>query len=153
MRKYIFVNMAAAGYLGTYFFKWILVISLERMGCLFILVDFCMIKISANLFVYNYIHSHSFNFVSLHNIYIMSCIACPTGTTSSFNETQTKRVINNQVRVPSSLYTTNLAAVSYDSAASLSKKFISKHDSYARFLAKKKGILKGTAGIIGGCSC
>ncbi len=83
----------------------------------------------------------------------MSCLACPTGTTSSFNEAQTKRVINNQVRVASSLYTTNLAAVSYRSPVTLSKNFVAKHDSYARFLAKKKGILKGTAGIIGGCTC
>lgn len=83
----------------------------------------------------------------------MSCLACPSGTTSSFNETQTKRIINNQVRVASSLYTTNLAAVSYVSPTSSNKNFVAKHDSYARFLAKKKGILKGTTGIIGGCSC
>lgn len=83
----------------------------------------------------------------------MSCLACPTGTTSSHNPAQTTRVINNQVRVASSLYTTNLAAVSYDSKVALSKKFVAKHDSYARFLAKKKGVLKGSAGIIGGCSC
>ena len=83
----------------------------------------------------------------------MSCVACPNGTTSSFNPSQTQRVINNQVRVASSLYTTNLAAVSYDSSASLSKDFVAKHDSYARFLAKKKGILKGSAGIIDGCAC
>ncbi len=74
----------------------------------------------------------------------MSCLACPDGTTSSFNPTQTNRVINNQVRVPSSLYTANLAAVSHDN-----KSHSTKHDSYARFLAKKKGILKKTeVGII-----
>ena len=79
----------------------------------------------------------------------MSCIACPPGVTTSFNPAQTMRVINNQVRVPSSLYTTNLAAVSYRSPVSLNKDFIAKHDSYARFLAKKKGILKKTeVGII-----
>lgn len=83
----------------------------------------------------------------------MSCLACPTGTTSSFNPNQTSRVINNQVRVASSLYTTNLAAVSYQSPVNLSKDFVAKHDSYARFLAKKKGILKGDKGIIRGCQC
>lgn len=84
----------------------------------------------------------------------MSCLACPNGTTSSFTPAQTARVINNQVRVPSSLYTTNLAAVSYKSPDSLNKKYVAKHDSYARFLAKKKGILKGTAGIIEtNCAC
>ncbi len=84
----------------------------------------------------------------------MSCLACPEGTTSSFNPTQTARVINGQVRVASSLYTTNLAAVSYRSPVTLSKNFVAKHDSYARFLAKKKGVLKGDAGIIGTkCDC
>ncbi len=84
----------------------------------------------------------------------MSCLACPPGTTSSLNPTQTNRIINNQVRVASSLYTTNLAAVSYKSPDSLSKKYVAKHDSYARFLAKKKGILKGDAGIITtNCKC
>jgi hypothetical protein len=84
----------------------------------------------------------------------MSCLACPNGTTSSFNPTQTARVINNQVRIASSLYTTNLAAVSYVKPVSLNKKYIAKHDSYARFLAKKKGILKGDAGmIVTNCEC
>ena len=82
----------------------------------------------------------------------MSCLACPEGTTSSFNPTQTARVINGQVRVASSLYTTNLAAVSIGSQA-IDKKYSTKHDSYTRFLAKKKGVLKGDAGIIGGCPC
>uniref|UniRef100_A0A6C0BUH3 Uncharacterized protein n=1 Tax=viral metagenome TaxID=1070528 RepID=A0A6C0BUH3_9ZZZZ len=84
----------------------------------------------------------------------MSCLACPNGTTSSFNETQTNRVINGQVRVASSLYTTNLAAVSCVSPNPVNKKFITKNDSYARFLSKKKGILKGSAGIIvTNCEC
>ena len=83
----------------------------------------------------------------------MSCIACPDGITTSLNPTQTRRVINNQVRVPSSLYTTNLAAVSYVSQDK-SKDYSTKHESYARFLAKKKGILKGSEGIIRtNCSC
>jgi hypothetical protein len=82
------------------------------------------------------------------------CIACPNGTTSSINSTQISRVINNQVRVPSSLYTANLAAVSYVSPSSSTKNYITKHDSYARFLSKKKGVLKGTAGIINTtCTC
>lgn len=83
----------------------------------------------------------------------MSCIACPNGETSSFTQTQTERVIRGQVRVASSLYTVNLAAVSAVTP-DIGKAYAKKHDSYARLLAKRKGILKGSAGIIRtNCSC
>lgn len=70
------------------------------------------------------------------------CIACPPGVSSSLNITQTNRIINKQVRVSSSLYTTNLVGVSYVSPTLSNKIYTNKHNSYARFLAKKKGILK-----------
>jgi hypothetical protein len=70
----------------------------------------------------------------------MSCISCPPGVTTSLDPTQTNRVINQEVRISSSLYTANLAANSYVSPTSSSKDFVAKHGSYARVIAKRKGV-------------
>ena len=80
----------------------------------------------------------------------------PNNSTTSHNETQTQKIIQNQVRAPASLYTMNLGSLhinsnnlhpsttnkawhnASDRLESHNKGVDIKHNSYARYLGKKK---------------
>ena len=82
------------------------------------------------------------------------CHSCVNDLSSSLNEIQTQKIIQNQVRVPSSLYTMNLGSLyinsdnphnnkaSWHNASDREKQHNKgidiKHNSYARYLGRKK---------------
>lgn len=65
-----------------------------------------------------------------------NCKTCP-GATQDVKKEYIDNLVQNKVRIPSSLYTMNLA-VKHSNTSDKINKGIKKHDSYARYLAKRK---------------
>ena len=74
--------------------------------------------------------------------YSAPCLLCGNGL-YGLNGVRTANInkrINNQVSVPSSLYSMNLSTVTINNCKTTNMEHkVQKHDSYARYLAQKKG--------------
>lgn len=89
------------------------------------------------------------------------CLACPDGVNSSIIITAINKQIRRQVRVPSSLFMMNLGSLTASKgnlteSSTKSDTDVSwgvKHNSYDRYLARKKGETLKTHGLITNCTC